>query len=761
MLAWAGVAAGAVYLIYVGGGWWGIYSPYLRIATMVLAAITLGVWAIVMRRNAAWRPRSVMLPAIAACLGSLAISTIFSRVPRVSLEYLGYAVVLAALYLLLVRLFASDFFRRRIATLATMLFVVSTVAFLGQVVAGWFRWWELAGGFGIPPLRPGFPGLTYNNPSAALTMVALLAVPAVGTFAGATRRGVVVVIAIVLAIGAVALVSGSRAGWFALGLTGVIAPIVWLSVASNRTQAMVAVTSLLRTRASRVAAVVAGITVLGLIVVLAPAVLRRFQEGGEDVRLVYAIAGLRMFFDSSVVGTGPGTWVVQRPHYTEAPETDYYIPHAHNLEAQTLAELGLVGVVAAFVLVVSVCWLLVAAIRGANAERRRWAWAAVVGLLYFVLHQVLDLYVNMPAFLFAAAIPVAYLDATRPQEDRLPRPLRPVGRALPGPAAWLAGGLVALALAGLTLQEVPALQQARAAAAADALDWAAADAPARDAAALDPQISSYQFTAGLTAAHAGDHAASVAYFERVVAQNDLPEAWLNLAAEQAETGDRQGALASLRSALRLGYERPAVAMPAGDLALRLGDTDLAVDAFVAAISVSGSLAGDPWWQEEPARIAVLRTVVERATANPTGTSWEIALAAGARDLAVRLAGDPAGFPRLVVGAWFGDPPARTQLKAKCDASPLDAGVLAWCARLASRDGDRAAADSFQERASLMNPGAGFSTAELRVSPDGMVGRQLPGSPADLWATYTYRRPGPWDILVPSLIHLRLESIALD
>ena len=46
-------------------------------------------------------------------------------------------------------------------------------------------------------------------------------------------------------------------------------------------------------------------------------------------------------------------------------------------------------------------------------------------------------------------------------------------------------------------------------------------------------------------------------------------------------------------------------------------------------------------------------------------------------------------------------------------------------------------------------------AELRVEEAGLAS-QLFGSPADFWGTYTYRRPTPNDILVPSLIHLGLE-----
>lgn len=55
----------------------------------------------------------------------------------------------------------------------------------------------------------------------------------------------------------------------------------------------------------------AGLGVLG-VAVLAPAILRRVFEGGEDLRFAYAAAGIRMFLESPIIRTGPGTWVVQR-----------------------------------------------------------------------------------------------------------------------------------------------------------------------------------------------------------------------------------------------------------------------------------------------------------------------------------------------------------------------------------------------------------------------------------------------------------------
>lgn len=752
MMAWVGVALGAVYLIYIGGAWWGIYASGLRVATMLIAALTLATWAWVAYRNPAWRPKSVMLPAILACLGSLAISTVFSRVPRVSLEYLGYAIVLAALYLLLVRLFAEPFFRRRLAVLATLLFVVTIVAFLVRVGLYWAHWWDLLGRVALPPLRPGFEGLTYNNPSAVLTMVALLAVPAAATFGAATRRGMVHLGIILFAVALVALLSGSRAGWFALALTGVIGPVVWLVPRPNRQLLGNWVGRFLDTTSGRVAATTLGLATIGLAAAVAPAVLQRANAGGEPERITYAVAALRMFEASPLVGTGPGTWVIQRAPYTAESEPDYYIPHAHNLEVQTLAELGLVGAIAGIVLLLNLVWLFRSATRSSTVERRRWALFGGLGLLYFLIHQVLDFYLNMPAFLFAAALSVAYLDATTTADDigsRWPK-------TIPARVGGLGLAVLAVAIGGLLWQEIAASRQAEAVAAANTRDWQSADAPARAAAAMDPEINSYQLTAGLTASWAGDHAAAVTYFTRVANRDDLPEAWLDLAAEQAAIGEDDRAVESIRRALRLGYQRPVVAMPAGDLALRLGSTELAVGAFESALGQIPSLAGDPWWRQDQARAAAFDAAVARALSTaPAGIGWELALMAGDVGRAKAIAAADSSALRLIQ-AWEGDLAATNAILARCEASPLDLYWLLWCARLEGRRGNIDRADELRDMANTAVVSTYHAGAEMRVSETGMTGAQLLGDPADLWATYTYRRPAPWDILVPSLIHLRIE-----
>ena len=318
---------------------------------------------------------------------------------------------------------------------------------------------------------------------------------------------------------------------------------------------------------------------------------------------------------------------------------------------------------------------------------------------------------------------------------------------------------LALSLVVLGAQELPALDAARAVDRANEGDWAAADAPARAAAAADPRVASYLFTAGLTAAHAGDHRAAAGYFSDVTASNDLPEAWLNLASEQAELGDRPGAVASLRAAFRIGRQRPAVAIALGDLALRIGERDLAVEAFSTAVVLVPSFLGDPWWMQDPMRMVVRDDVAQAATvATGAYSQWEIALmmgdATGARTFAAAPGLDPSTID--FVDAWNGDQAAYERLSARCTAEPMQVQALFWCARIEGRRGNVDRANDLRYLANAQLGGDYSNGAELRVATHPMAGRTLEGNPAIFWGTYTYRRPTPWDILVPSLVHLTLE-----
>ena len=758
-LAWVAIAASATYLVFIGGGWLGIYSSPLRITTMVFATCTLGAWLFAARRSQHWRPRSHLSPAIITALGSLAVSTVFSRVPRVSLEYLGYAIVLAALYLLLVRLLAHPFFGRRLIVLGGLFFAVLSGLYVALIVGHWIDWWSLLHRFSIPPLRPTFEGLTYLNPSAVLTMTVLFAVPAAGLVDPRRTRDRWAILGIVVAIGIVAFLSGSRAGWLALALTTLLVIAGGLVSREPRAAIRRTITAFITHRGAAGLGAVLVIVTFVAMVAFAPAILRRLSEGGEDLRTQYAVTALRMFQASPIVGTGPGTWVIQRIATTRADEPDAYIPHAHNLEVQTLAEQGLVGALAGLVLVVFLIRLILGAVRDSDAHRRWFGWISFLGLAYFGLHQLLDFYANMPAALFAAGLPVAYLDATAPQ----PAPLACSGSVRRGwfrPAARACAiAVVAATLAGLLLQEIPAMTAARSVQLADAGDWAAADGPARDAASMDPEISSYVLTAGLTAARGGDHSSAAADFRRVAERDDLPEAWVNLAAEQLDLGASAEARKSIESAFRLGRQRPAIAVAVADLAIRLGVHDLAVDAVVAALRANPTLAADPWWGENAARMAVIDEASARLEASgPVDLRWQLALVRGDVAAAHTLAAGTANatFDALVIDAWADQEPAIELFSTACYGSPLDGTALTWCARVASHLSQSFWLADMRTLLEDLAPGYSDDAGEVYVDMNPNASARLGGGLQPIWGVFAYRRPVPHDLLVPGVAHLVLR-----
>jgi hypothetical protein len=117
--------------------------------------------------------------------------------------------------------------------------------------------------------------------------------------------------------------------------------------------------------------------------------------------------------------------------------------------------------------------------------------------------------------------------------------------------------------------------------------------------------------------------------------------------------------------------------------------------------------------------------------------------------------DPA-FALLVVDAWLEDGVGLTALDrliAACRAAPLHEEHLVWCARAASNAGDAERAFEMGQLLEVLGTGLSIRAGLLRVDDDtGAAAGNLPR----FWGTFTYRRPTPADMLVPSLVHLRLD-----
>ena len=418
----------ATFCLFIGGSWTGTYDADIRRLTLVLVAVGLGGWLIVAVRDPWWRPQTKLWPGFAAALGVMAITTIMSPFPRLGVEYLAWAVILTCLYLILQRLMASSFFSRRILAFATLCAFIIGIAFVGQILLNWIEWWGLFGRVSAPPLRPGFASLTFGNPSAVMTASVLLTADRrrlpgrrLATADRARHRGRRALprrdpaerIARRLArpgIGRHA--DAESSGWCRPptvdGLRGSRGrgPRGW---------------SCCRSWSGR-----------------SPSPWSRVQGSSSAQPPVETPTGRRTTRprsgcskSSPAVGLGPGSWAALRTSFTAAPDPDYYIPHAHNIYLQTLAEFGILGLAAGLVVVLLVLRLLYGAVRDPDPVRRRFGWCALFATIYFAGHQLLDFYANAPSILFAFAIPIAWLDATAAPSSPGTTLCRALGRATP------------------------------------------------------------------------------------------------------------------------------------------------------------------------------------------------------------------------------------------------------------------------------------------------------------------------------------------
>jgi len=175
-------------------------------------------------------------------------------------------VILAALYLLLRALLAHATFRDRIAGLSALLALGIGVAFVAACVGRWVDWWEVVGALRLPPLRPYSESLTYGNPSAVMTMSVLLTAAAAAHLGLGTRGRRVAVIGLVALAAAVTLLSGSRAGWLAVGVAILVVALARIASPAGRR----ALRGLLGTRSRRLGVVALAVAGGAAGLVLAP-----------------------------------------------------------------------------------------------------------------------------------------------------------------------------------------------------------------------------------------------------------------------------------------------------------------------------------------------------------------------------------------------------------------------------------------------------------------------------------------------------------
>jgi O-antigen ligase len=749
---WLGFTMLLFYALVIGGGWLGMYVGPVRVLNLLIIGIALAAWLVLAALRPAWRPTTAIWPAFVAPLLALGLSITFSQHQRIGLDFLAYAVLLTALYLLLVRIMAMPYARARIGGVLAAITVVMTSAYIVWSVQLWIEWWVLLGEFRVPPLRPGLLGMTWGSPSVVFSVLVLMTTAAVGGIGLRTRGTRITSAVLVLLLVVAGFISGSRSGW--LAISGAVVITGALAVLDTRGRELVA--RAWGQRAFRVALVPAAV-VIGLVaVVLGPTVLNRLGQGDAGRLELWATA-LRMFGDAPVVGFGPGSWMIRRLAYQEAGELNWYQPHAHSQYFQTAAELGLVGLTAGVIAFGAVAWLLYRALRGHESERRRWAWASVFGLTYIGLNVFVDTH-TIPSVALLLGLPIAVLDAT--SRRGLPLPGVP-GRV----ACWLRNlTLVLLALAcaaamqQLIRSESVALTHQEAVAAAGEGDWTAALTPALDAARADPEMGAYGLTAALALVADEDWERAEEAYRSVIEVDQLPDASLGLAYARA----RQGAptdevAAALTEALRLGEQEPALVLAAAEVYDLAGLTEAADAAYVDVLAELPTLAYDEAWRSALGGERFGR-IVDQAIAVAPDRGWEVALMAGRIDEAQELAatGPDRAWREAYIAAWEGDPVAYETIQAMTEAQPTNPERLSPAARLADHLEDIESARRYR-RLTRLGPHYGPMTISVGYGERRPLADEAVGTGTHYYGTYTYRRAFEVDRLPPGLPGLVLVT----
>jgi O-antigen ligase len=753
VIAWFLIVLGVIYMVALGGGAFiGLYSTPLRIISVVGLTAALAVWLLVAWRRPFWRPKSSFALALMVSLAALAIALLLSERPRLGADYLAYAALLTGAYLLQQRLFAHPFFGPRLGSLAILLGFALGIVYVIRVFGFWLDFWAQVGRLTVPPFRPGFEGLAFGHPGTFATVMILLWLASVAHLGLTTNRSRIVAVLLGLLVIFVVISTGARGAWLGIAAAVVAVAAVWL-LARERRQALA---GLLRSGRVRVGVAASAVALAVVGVILFPAIANRLAAGGDQVRAAFYAAALRMFQDDPLTGQGPGMWVVERARYTLPTEQDYYIPHAHNLYLQTLAELGIVGAMAGIVVLAALARLVWSGIRSNDALAHRLAWASLFALVYLAVHQLVDFYPNMAALGFLLALLIARLDAITPPE----RPwnasfgfgARPfLGRRV----AVVALGLATAVSAGWLLRtEASALDGQQATDAANKGDWPAALVAARRAVAADPELPPYLFTQGLAAAHEGNLEEARDALRKAAEIDDFPTTWLDIAKVELDLGNEDGARDALERAMRLGFQNPQVAFAAMTIYEALGDQDAAASAGADALVVAPSLAGEPLWSSTPSldaiRTAAMRRAIERGPAGAYRLALEADMPNEAWKLVAQLPESSRAVPELIVAAWTGDETAFDRLHDMAIANPLDTGIVSVCNRLAARSEetdwqgpsewtcDRTSAD--------IEP-----VVRVGGPPEARVA--LPGPDASWHYVYVHRRLTPNDELVPGLPHL--------
>lgn len=759
--AWLGLLTIGAFFMSGSGTYPGIYALPAQLVAQLIAYGIIGVWALAALRHPTWGVATSLLPPVAFACVTYVISALQSQRPRLSLEPTLAGLAWAAGLLILTRIAADPWFRQRIGSLLVIYTAVVSLGYIGQVVTEWVRWWISIGQITVPPLRPAFDALFLGGPNilaATLLMIAPLAV-----VIAHRRFGLRPALALGTSTALAVLLSGSRGA-----LLGILAAFVVAGGLLVLLDRRGRVFERIRRSSTRVTvlSVVGGVVAVGWL--LLPALVQRLRYGGFELRLDLWNAALSIFATYPITGGGPGTYPQLKVLHGSPGEPNAILPHAHSLYLQVLAELGLVGLMALAIIVVTILVRVLQTIRGDGVHAapapddrrigpgdRLEAVAVLLGWATFAGQSLVDNLSNLPIIILPLLTTLAWV---QPLSDRpgtawagVEHRARRFGRLA---SAMPVGILIVLAAAAprLVQIDVGAMRSQAGDQASLRGDWSTALDHYQVARRTDPGFVLYQLTEAAALGRLGriDEARdllSVAIELDPIAVNQIGLAMLELKAGQSKS-----ALERIRDPLVIGTEEPTVDLNAGYIAEATGEVALALDRYAAAVAAAPSIAASAFWSAPERRVSrsdVVSEAIERV--RRTDGAIILAYAGDPAAAAARLEDVPPSADRTTawtVTVWLAGDPDRAleQFEAILRQDPLNWRAAAWAHRVAWSIGDLDLADRYRTWAITVERAAALRlliTASIMDPGEAAPGAGLPGS----YPSAVYGRPTTPHLLI--------------
>ena len=339
-----------------------------RIAELAALGVAAAVWSYVGWDSALWDPRyqlALHLAAVAAIVGLAVLAVRGTALPRSRIDLPVLALltafgvaslsawnpglsasalagIVATTAMLPIALLALRHRPGWTGLIVSLPIIGLSAAAL--VVLVWRRVeWVLAGGVGLPPLRLGHEGTPFGS-VAVPPFVILAALPvALCVPDRRLRRALVAGLAVVGV--PLAVISGSRSAWLAMGVAAIVLAIPYI----GRIR-----TTLTRERALMVAGT--GGVVIGMAVVLIGG--RVLQASSLLYRAYLWRDTLTAWRTDPLLGIGPGSMPFAREAAAPALSFPVAQPHSHDIPLGILGDAGIVGLAVALALAV---WFVVVA----------------------------------------------------------------------------------------------------------------------------------------------------------------------------------------------------------------------------------------------------------------------------------------------------------------------------------------------------------------------------------------------------------------